>query len=302
MTTALCLPTQAAAQTGFHLPPNYLSRFSSTELLVSTSSGFGARYVPLPFTQDVRLSLVKGPTSWDYGVSTRMNDTTLVAGVFYNTPRLEVTHDPYRGFQYRGLIQGRGATSFFTGGYAFTTLNNRVRVLNNVGVGFEGAAAAPYTQTEAGGGYGRSFGRLNASFWTTGRVFTFPVQRQAQGSLDFSVSASTTPLRGLTLDASHFERFAAGKAGLGSLNYGRYEESNASVTYRLPMSATPPAFTVGAVRTRLSRVWKGNVTTLYGDLLLRAEALPSMFGPSIGYQWAADGSGKWLFSLAFMGR
>jgi hypothetical protein len=93
-----------------------------------------------------------------------------------------------------------------------------------------------------------------------------------------------------------------GEAALGSLNYGRYEESNASVTYRLPMGATPPAFTVGAVRTRLSRVWTGDVTTLYGDLLLRAEALPSMFGPTIGYQWAADGSGKWLFSLSFMGK
>lgn len=302
-TAMLSLSALAAAQPVFHLPANYLSRFSSTELLASSEAGFGVRYVPLPLTQDIRISVVKAPTYWDYGVSARLNDTSLAAGVFYNVPKLEVTHDPSRGLQFRGLVQGNGATSFFTGGYAFTALGDRVRVLNNVGVGFEGdSVAAPYTQTEVGGGYGRAFGKFNASFGATARVFTFPAQRQAQGSLDFSVSANISPLRGLTLDASHFERFAVGKVTLGALNYGRYEESNASLTYRLPVGSTPPAFTVGALRTRVNRVWTGNVTSVYADLLLRAEVIPSMFGPSVGYQWAADGTGKWLFSLAFMGK
>lgn len=311
---ALTPPALAAAQPGtpapggFRLPANYTSRFSTTELLTSNEVGFGVRYFPLPLDPDIRVTLARQPQYWEYNVSTRANDTFLAAGVFNNgsaasagIPRLEATRDPWRGVQYSGLLQGNGAYSRFTGGYAFTVARDRVRVLGNAGVAFKGDVAAPYTQTEVGGGYGRSFGKLNASLGAAARVFTFPVQRQAQGSLDVSVSANITPLQGLTLDGSHFERFALGTVPVSDLNFGRYQESNFSVTYRLPVGSSPPAFTLGAVRTRVTRKWTDDYTAVRGDLLFRVEALPSLVGPSIGYEWPRDrNASRWLLSLSFL--
>ncbi|WP_019585322.1 hypothetical protein [Deinococcus apachensis] len=309
--TAQTAGTQTNAVPALRLPANYFPRFGDTEVVAGLDGGvsFGVRAFPLPFKQDVRLVLARHPQYWEYGVSTRINDTSLVVGVFDNglgaaagIPRLEITYNPYRGLQYSGLLQGNGAYSRFAGGYAFTVFQDRVRVVNNAGVAFQGDVAATYTQTEVGAGYGKMFGKINTSFGVNARLYTFPIQREAQGSLDVSLNANTALAPGLTLVASHFERLVAGHVAIPALNHGRSQETNASLTYRLPMGATPPAFTVGALRTRVTRVWTGNVTTVYGDLLLRAEALPSLFGPSIGYQWAADGTGKWLFSLTFMGK
>ncbi|MEF2278659.1 hypothetical protein V3W47_10130 [Deinococcus sp. YIM 134068] len=312
---ALALPTLAAAQSaspnlfgGLRLPANYMSRFSSTELLASNEVGFGVRYFPLPFDPDIRVSLARQPNYWEYNVSTRLNDTTLAAGVFNNgataaagIPRLEATRDPFKGTQFSGRLQGNGASSRFTGGYAFTVASDRVRVLSNVGVAFQNEVVAPYTQTEVGGGYGRSFGRLNTGFSATVRAFTFPSQRQAQGSADFFVSANISPLRGLILDASQFERFAVGSVPIGDLSYGRYEETNAAITYRLPVGSTPPAFALGALRTRVTRDWTSKYTYLRGDVLFRVEALPTLIGPSIGYQWSPEGTpDRWLISVSFL--
>ncbi|GAA5531817.1 hypothetical protein [Deinococcus aluminii] len=310
----LTAPAVAAAQTpaapALHLPANYVSRFGGTEVVAGLDGGvsFGVRYFPLPFEQDIRFLLVKHPQYWEYGLTSRINDTTFAAGVFDNglnasvgIPRLEITHDPWKGTQYSGRLQGSGYYSRFTGGYAFTTLQDRVRVLNNVGVAFQGDVVAPYTQTEVGGGYGKAFGKVNAGFGSTVRLYTFPMQKEAQGSLDVSVSASTALAPGLTVDASHFERFVVGKVAIPDLNFTRYEESNASVTYRLPVSSTPPAFTVGALRSRLTRDWTNQYTYLRNDVLFRANALPSLVGASVGYQWSRDGKdNKWLLSLVFL--
>nr|WP_246580334.1 hypothetical protein [Deinococcus aestuarii] len=295
------------------LPANYLSRFSTTELLASNEVGFGVRYFPLPLAQDIRVSLAKQPNYWEYNVSTRAKDTLFAVGVFDNgatatagIPRLEVTHDPFKGVQYSARLQGNTAYSRFTGGYAFTVAGDRVRVLNNVGVAYDyqggdREVVAPYTQTEVGGGYGRSFGRLNTSFGTTARAFTFPVQRQAQGSVDLSVGANITPVTGLTFDGSHLERFAVGTVPVDDLNFARYQESNFGVTYRLPVAQTPPAFTLGAVRTRVTRKWTDDYTAVRGDLLFRVEALPVLVGPSIGYEWPRDRmTSRWLLSLSFL--
>lgn len=299
---ALLLSASAAAQTssvlGLRLPPNYLSRFGSTELVLSSEAGYGVRYFPLMSPLDIRLTLVKAPTYWDYSVSTRLNDTTLAAGTFYNVPRLEVTRDPYKGFQYSGFFQGKDQYSRVSGGYAFTVAQDRVRVLNNVGVAIAPTLAAVYTQSEVGGGYGKAFGKVNTYFGSTARLYTFPMQKQMQGSFDAVAVASVSPLSGLTLDASHFERFVGGKVAVPAFGLGRYQESNASVTYRLPVGATPPAFTVGAVRSRLTRTWQNDYTYLRNDVLFRLDALPSLVGPSIGYQWSPKGDdNKWVFSL-----
>ncbi|WP_245872935.1 hypothetical protein [Deinococcus planocerae] len=297
---------------GFHLPANYLSRFSTTELLASNEVGFGVRYFPLPLSQDIRVTLARQPQYWEYNVSTRLSETTFAVGVFNNgsaaasgIPRLEVTHDPFKGVQFSGLLQGNTAYSRFTGGYAFTVAADRVRVLNNVGVAYDSQGdrevVAPYTQTQVGGGNGRSLGRLNTYFSSTARVFTFPVQRQAQGSIDLYAAANITPTTGLTFDGSHLERFAVGKVPVDDLNFARYQESNFSVTYRLPAARTPPAFTLGAVRTRVTRDWTSDYTYLRNDVLFRVEALPTLIGPSIGYQWSPEGTpNRWLISLSFL--
>lgn len=296
----LLTASAAAAQSApsLKLPPNYLSRFGSTELVVSTQGGYGVRYFPLMFNQDIRISVVKAPTYWDYNISTRANDTTLAAGVFYNTPRLEVTRDPFKGVQYSGVLQGKGSLSKVSGGYAFTVAQDRVRVLNNVGVAIRPAEAAVYTQSEVGGGYGKSFGKVNTYVGSTARLYTFPVQKQAQGSLDTYASANISPARGLTLDASHFERFAVGKVAVPDFGLARYQESNVGVTYRLPTGNAPSSFGVGAVRSRLTHTWQNDYTYLRGDLLLNVGFVPTLFGPSIGYQWSPDGKdNKWLISL-----
>ncbi|WP_245576217.1 hypothetical protein [Deinococcus murrayi] len=288
----------AAAQTssflGLSVPPNYLSRFASTELVISTEAGYGVRAFPLLMAQDVRVSVVKAPTYWDVGVSTRINDTTLAAGVFYNVPRLEVTHDPSGGLQYGGLIQGGGHLTKFSAGYAHLLWENRARLLGNVGVAFVAGEGVPYTQTEGTAGYSRSFGGVNTYLGGAARLFAFPVQRDAQGSVDAVAVLNASPLPGLTLDATHFERFVTGAVAVPAFGLARYNETNAGATYRLPGDA---AFGVGAVRTRLSHAWQSDVTTLRGDLLLRLPALPSLVGPSVGYQWTADGQGRWLVSL-----
>ncbi|MFC0618848.1 hypothetical protein ACFFF0_12765 [Deinococcus budaensis] len=297
--SALAASTAAAQSTpSLKLPANYLSRFGSTELVVSTESGYGVRYFPLMFDQDIRISLVKAPTYWDYNISTRTNDTTLAAGVFYNKPRLEITRDPSKGVQYSGLLQGRGAYSKVSGGYAFTVSKDRVRVLNNVGVAITPTVAAPYTQSEVSGGYGKSFGKLNTYVGSTARLYTFPVQKQLQGSFDAVAVANISPVKGLTLDASHFERFVGGQVAVPDFGLGRYQESNVGVTYRLPGAGAASGFGVGAVRSRLTHTWQNDYTYLRGDLLLNVGFIPSLFGPSVGYQWSPTGKdNKWLISL-----
>ncbi|GAA5511793.1 hypothetical protein Dcar01_00506 [Deinococcus carri] len=311
----LSAPAGAAAQDTaapaplFRLPPNYISRFGGTETLADSATGFGVRGFPLPFTQDIRLNLAKRPNYWEYALSTRLNDTTFAAGVFDNgaaakagIPRLDVNHDPWKGVQYRGLVQGNGASSRFTGGYAFTAFQDRVRVLNNVGVAYQGTAVAPYTQTEVYGNYGRSFGKVNASINSTGRVFTLPVQKEVQGSIDVTVAGNVSPVEGLTLEASHLERFTAGKiTTIPDLNLARYYETNAAITYRLPVSE-PNQFGVGAVRTRLTNN-SDKYTYWRNDVLFRAGNLPVLIGPSVGYQWSPAGTpNQVLFGVSILGK
>lgn len=110
---------------------------------------------------------------------------------------------------------------------------------------------------------------------------------EAQASLDLNLSANYSPMSGLVLEASHLERQAAGSVPIGDFGLGRHHESNFNVTYRL--AGLDTAFRLGAVRSRVTRNWTGDYTLLRGDVLLRSSALPSMIGPSIGYQWGPGG-------------
>ncbi|WP_243398314.1 hypothetical protein [Deinococcus koreensis] len=299
---------QAAAPTGFKLPSGYMGRFGSSEVTVSNETGFGARYLPLPFDPDIRVSLVRQANYWEYNLSSRLNDTTLAGGVYFNgyaavsgIPRVEWTRSPQRGLQYSALIQGNGPHSHLSGGYAFLVLEDRVRVLNTVGVALQGDVAAPYLQNEIGGGLSKTFGPVSTYTGATTRLYAFPVQGQVQGSVDLYLAANYSPVPALTLSASHFERFAAGSVAIPDFGVGRYEESAFTATYRLPATEQPVG--LGALRTRVNRNWTSDYTYVRGDLLLDIKGLPSMVGPSIGYQFGPAGKDtRWLMSLVSLPR
>lgn len=295
---ALSLSTAAAQTTGgFQLPPDYFSRFGSLQAVVSNTEGYGVRYFPLPTPLDIRLTLVKAPTYLDAAVSLRTNDTTFAVGKFYNVPTLQVTHDPYKGMQFSGILRD-GGLSDFSGGYAFTLWNDRVRVLNTAGLAFKGDLAAPYTRTEATVGYGQTFGKFNTYAYATGRYYLFPAQWLGQLSADFYAAVNVSPLPGLVLDASHFERFVTGEVIIPEFGVSRYEQSTATVTYRLPGGWPSPVFGLGGVRARAVRDWTNDYTYVYGDLFFRTDSLPTMVGPSIGYRFDPGGkTGILLVSL-----
>jgi hypothetical protein len=291
----------AGAQTtgapfGLKLPPGYMDRFGATAVMASSTSGFGVRYLPLPLAADLRVSLVKTPASLDYGLSGNLGTLNVAVGVFSGMPRAEMGQNLPSGVQWSGLVQGPEGLSRLTFGYALTQNEGRFRLLNAVGLAARSALSAPYSYSEVSNFAPRSFGKVNAALGTTGRLYTFPAQQEAQASFDLNLSANYSPLPGLLLEGSHLERFAAGSVPIADFGLGRYEESNFNVTYRLP--GPDSALRLGAVRSRLARNWTADYTYLYGDVLLRTSALPSMFGPSLGYQWGPGGrDAHWLISL-----
>ena len=251
----LALTGPASAQTapagGFQLPPDYFGRFGSTQLVASSTDGFGVRYLPLPVKADVRLTLVKAPTYTDYGLSAQIGSLSAAAGVFYNVPKAELTNAPAAGLQWSGLVQGGPSHSHVSVGYATQVDGGKVRFLNNVGVAQQGAVTAPYTQSEVSAGYGRAIGGVNTGLSTTARLYAFPVQGKAQGSVDVNLALNAPLAQGLTLDANHFERFTVGEVAISDFGLGRYEASAANLTYRLPGQAS---FGVGAVRARAADI------------------------------------------------
>jgi hypothetical protein len=300
----------------FQIPSNYINRFSNTEGVldfgptVSDVDAVGVRAFPLPTPQDFRVSLVRHTNYWEYVLSTRVKDTTLLGGVINS-----------------GIVQGElGNISFsrFSVGYAFTVWENRIRILNNVGVGYdwnsyfqgtpenpvlkvrggyESNVLTPYTFSQVSGGYGEPIGKeFNWRLDANARLYTFPLDLKAQLSLDVTPSFTYRPVAGLALTASHLERFVLGDSSLYTYNLDRYQESNASVTYRIPGT---PDFGLGALRVRGSRNWTGDYTYLRNDVFLNIKALPFLIGPSVGYQWgpAKNGSNsQWLYALVVIGR
>lgn len=281
---------------GLKLPPGYFNRFDRVEVLASNTDGYGTRFLPVPVTADLRVTLVKTPTGLDYGVGTQMGNLGVLVGVFRGVPRAEMNQGLPSGFQWYGLVQGKGELSRFALAYAHTGNEGRFRLLNAVGLASQAGVGAPYGYTEIGSYAPRTFGKLRTGVGLTGRLYTFPVQMDAQASFDLNLSASYSPLPGLVLEASHLERAAAGSVPIGGFGLGRVQESNFAATYRLAGADT--ALRLGAVRSRLSRNWTGDATSLRGDVFLSSSALPSMLGPSVGYHWGPGGrDGHWLISL-----
>lgn len=335
LTLGVLSATSASAQTGFQIPSDYINRLSSTELAASNDSGFGVRYFPLPFQADIRISLMKQPKYWEYNFSTRQKDTTLAFGVFNNgataatgVPKFEITHDPWKGLQYAGVVQhltgilpnveSYDPFSKFTVGYAFTMWEERIRILNNVGLGYKtitndtapyaitSEVFAPYTQSEIGLSYNKAVTpQFTPRIYTVARLYTFPLQKQYQASIDLTPGVHFSPGGGVDLDLSQLERFATtAPVPIGDLNFARYQETYFTGSYRLPKSSSD--FSVGMLRTRLTKNWVGDNgnTYLRNDVLFDVKAIPVLVGPSIGYRWAntAGGGNGWLISFSSAGK
>lgn len=286
------------------LPKDYWNRFNRIQAIASTRDGFGVRYFPLPLEVDLRVTLAKRPHYWEYGIGTRMYDTTFFAGIYDNgpdaqkgIPRVEATHDPFKGYQATALWQGEGALSRFSVGHAWTFEQDKVRVLQNVGYATQNAVKEPFTETIASGYFPKSFDKVNTALSVTGRAYTYPLAQKAQASVDLTLSANVTPVPGLTFDGFHMERFAAGESVIPGFGFGRYRETALNTTYRMQYAADPE-FAFGGVRERFNHYWTSNSSWAYGDLFFRTKYLPVLFGPSVGYYWSPDGkSNKWVISL-----
>ncbi|WP_119673116.1 hypothetical protein [Deinococcus sp. RM] len=279
---------QAAPAGGFQLPADYFGRFGSTQLVANTTDGFGVRYLPLPLKADLRLTLVKAPTYTDYGLSAQLGSLYAAAGVFYNVPRAELTNAPASGLQWSGVVQGGASHSHFSVGYATQVDGGKVRFLNNVGVAQQGGVTAPYTQSEVSAAYGRTFDKVNTAVYSTARMYAFPVQGKAQGSLDVTLALNAPLAQGLALNASHFERFTVGEVAISDFGLARAHSTSGDLTYRLPNA---PGFGLGAVRARASRDWTGRYSTVDGDVMFRVDGLPVLIGPSVGYVAFDAGAG-----------
>lgn len=299
---------------GYSLPQDYFNRFGSTTIVASNytgSMGYGVRYFPLPIQPDIRLSLVKRPNYWEYGLYTRYNDTTFQVGRFdagdtatIGVPRIELSRDPYKGTQFSAYIQDPAHVSRFSAGYATTVLNNRARLLNNVGVAFQNDVIAPYTYSELSGGYSHAVNpKFRVGFWSTARAYTFPLQRSYEASADVTPNLWLNPVDGLELTASHLERFVVGSQPvtvIPDFDLARYRESNAALSYRFKATQD---FSLNMLRTRVTRDWTNERTYLYNDVLFRFNALPVLIGPTVGYQWWKDtSSNRFLFGFSTAGK
>ncbi|GGR53377.1 hypothetical protein GCM10008959_13720 [Deinococcus seoulensis] len=306
--------TTGAART-LQLPANYLVRFGSTQVVASSTDGFGVRYLPLPLEKDIRVTLLRNTfyDYWDYGLTARDGKLSGALGVFASIPKAELTYDQRDGVIGSALWQGRNYSgldyhSHLYAGYSFTTDRNRIRILNTVGIAQQEDAkkvevTTPYTRTEMTTAYSAKFGVANARLNTISRLYTYPMLGGVQASVDITPGVNLTLAPGLLIDASHLSRLVMGTSVIRDFNLADLQQSTVVATYKLPVSKPEPLATLGGVRGRVVRNWTGDYTYVYGDLFLRIDGLPTMLGPSVGYQWTPGGkTNKWLFSLVSLPR
>lgn len=289
----------------FGVPANYLGRFSGLSPVLETDdksdiTKLGLAGIPLPAEQDWRVLLVRRPDYWDYTLSTRKNDTTYLVGKLDNIWRGEAVHDPYTGPQFRALLSF-GGFSELSGGYAFTALDGKARILSKVGVAASGDIRTPFGYTQAGGTFGTRVGAVNFSVTPQARVYLYPFETSAYGSAEVVFAANTALTPQLLLEANHLERWSAGRSVIPEFAQSRAQETNLSATYRLPVEGDP-AFGLGAVRGSYSHNWQNQWDYLRGDVLLRSSSLPVMMGPRLEYRSGPDGQGRWVYGLVTLGK
>lgn len=282
----------AVAQS-FHLPADYFTRFSSTSLVADSVMGFGVQSFPLPLPLDVRISLVKAPTYSTYGFDIRAKDTSIKAGVFYNNPRFELSYNPNVGGHYVGAFLKDAA--YFYGGHAFLILNDKARVVNDVGLVFINNKGIPFTYHEVGTYLTKPVGNFAGAIGATSRIYVYPTERKYEWSNDVFVNGNYKMSDNLSIQGSHLARFVQGKGP--AFNLGDIQNTNVGALYRF--ADTGGALSLGSVNARYSRNWLNGNNFVVGDILLGSSYLPVLAGPSIGYEWTDDGQSKrWVFGLA----
>jgi hypothetical protein len=311
-------------------PADYASRFGSVQAFADSSTGYGVRFFPLPFKADARLTYISHPKYQEYGLSVRYADTTFAAGRYQNdaadatlgVAHLEVTHNPYTGWQYGGIYQDTGRSSRLNLGYAVT--DGPVRLYSELGYAWQGTADAPYLHSELSGGKSVTEGPYTFGAYATGRSYVFP--QAAQFSIDVSASATIRPTSYSSFTVSQFERFAVGESPIPDLAVGRYTQTNLdavlnpnakagpfslrNVEYHFQRSFLAPTVAVSAVSTTLRAEiapflvldvtphhdFVASSTGFRADVFYRSPDVPVLIGPSFDYILSPSGN-RWVISL-----
>ena len=224
---------------GFKLPADYSSRFGATSALMDrANSVYGVRYLPLPFSTDVRIFYVNRPTYAEYGLYSRLSDTDVLLGQFeggvggVGTAKLD--HNPDQGAQFTTLLQGSGVASEAYLNYTQAGYAQRwgvFRLYAAAGYGFTGTTSAGYTNLVASGGKNFKLGKFNLNLSATFRNWLYPATAQQFTSADFVAGLGGPVTDTLSASASHFERVAFGTDVLG-FGPGAYRESRLNLTYK----------------------------------------------------------------------
>ena len=250
------LPGAASAPAPFaeFFPPDYFGRFAARPPEFGLTSGdLGVRAFPLPVPgADLRLDLRAHPAYTEYGLSTRLLDTSLALGVFQNTdlgatqgvPMLAAVHDPASGVQATFALRGAGRLSEGRLGYAQsqagqgqTGESQAARLLGEVGYGRQNEQSSAFAHVEATFSRGVASGPFAATVAASGRLYLFPAA--AQGSLDLYAAVAWQVAPALQLRADHFERVVAGEVSLPALGLAPQRVSHLYATFAPDLRAGP---------------------------------------------------------------
>ncbi|GHG02941.1 hypothetical protein GCM10017783_14100 [Deinococcus piscis] len=307
--TAAPPPAETAPPAGlrFGVPTNYFGRFGGVSPILELNdkndvSRIGLGGLPLPTEHDLRFTVANRPDKdvWDYSISTRMNNTTYLIGIENDVRRAEVTHNPYTGPQFTGVLREKGLSEL-SAGYAFTALEGQAYVYNKAGVAASGEKREPFTYSQVGTAYTEKVGNIDFRVAPLARLYTYPFAGKVHSNAELTVTATTAPTPQLLLEATHLERFAAGDSVISEYGLGRAQETSLYATYRLPY-AGDPAFGVGAVRGSYTHNWQNDWNYYRGDLFLRSNLLPVMVGPRAEYRVAPDGTAQWIYGFVTLGK
>lgn len=298
--TLLFVPLLAWASSAeaqeFKIPADYYSRFSSVQVVADTYSGIGVRDLPLPFKTDVRLSIVKAPTYWDYGLSFKEGRGEIRFGVFYSALQFRASYIPPEGMVFLGLVHGGGGD--FAGGYAWRLMENKVRVSAVGGLAFEGDRSAPYIQVAVTDGESFTSGPLQVAFDGTAVATYFPQSGELSQAYNGMVRGTYALTPNLSVYGHHYAQFVFGSAPLAKFDQWPVQLSQLSSTYRFDASGAPVE--IGAVKVGVARNWLTDENSVGANVYFRIAGLPALIGVSVSRVFSHNGSQQWVYSFTSM--